>query len=110
MPAGLDHLPPEILGRLRQTYLGHLLETRKSMAPLAEKAVARTAAHDDYAALKHMAHKLGGSGASYGYERLSTAGKTLDGLLHTETGATDAIGRAALDLLAAIDEALAEVT
>ncbi len=109
MPTGLDHLPPEILGRLRQTYLGHLSETRGAVAPLVEKAIARTAAHDDYAALRHMAHKLGGSGASYGYERLSTAGKALDGLLRTEAGATEAIGRAAVDLLAAIDEALADV-
>jgi len=108
MPTGLDHLPPEILGRLRQTYLGHLSETRGAIAPLVEKAVARTAAPDDYATLKHAAHKLGGSGASYGYDGLSKAGKALDGLLRTEAGATDAIGRAAFDLLAAIDEALTE--
>lgn len=107
MPTGLDHLPPEILGRLRQTYLGHMQETRDTIAPLVENAAARSAAREDYAALRHIAHRLGGSGASYGYERLSVTGKALDDLLRTQAGATDAIGRAAVDLLAAIDEALA---
>lgn len=108
MPTGLDHLPPEMLLRLRRTYLGHLSETRGVVAPLADKAAARAAGPDDYDLLRHHAHKLGGSGASYGYERLSTAGKALDGLLRSQTGGADTIGRAAADLLAAIDEALTD--
>jgi HPt (histidine-containing phosphotransfer) domain-containing protein len=69
------------------------------------RAAALTAGGDDYAALKHHAHKLGGSGASYGFGRLSQTGKTLDDLLRTD-GAADAVGQAATELLAAIDEAL----
>ncbi len=106
MPAATDHLPPELLVRLQRTYRGHLAETRGLIAPMVDRAAARTAGSADYAALRHHAHKLGGSGASYGFGRLSQTGKALDELLRTEAGAADAIGRAAQDLLAAIDEAL----
>jgi HPt (histidine-containing phosphotransfer) domain-containing protein len=105
MPAANDHLPPDLLDRLQRTYRGHLAETRGLIAPMVARAAALTAGGDDYAALKHHAHKLGGSGASYGFGRLSQTGKTLDDLLRTD-GAADAVGQAATELLAAIDEAL----
>ncbi|WP_443750663.1 Hpt domain-containing protein [Asticcacaulis solisilvae] len=106
MPAATDHLPPDLLDRLQRTYRGHLAETRAQIAPAIARAAARTADSDDYATLRHHAHKLGGSGASYGFARLSETGKALDSLLRTQTGVTDAIGRAAAELLSAIDEAL----
>jgi len=99
-------IPPALLERLQAKYRERLVETAAILTPLVRHVLSRMAVDSDYQELRAQAHKLAGSGGSYGFDHLSECGRRLDQYLRTHREASDDMDVLALDLMEAVDAAL----
>ena len=90
---------------LRDKYIARLSDTHSIIQPIVERLAAGTATSTDRAGLEACAHKLSGTGASYGFPAIS---ETACGL---EDALRDGVPGARIVILAdALLKAMAEAT
>lgn len=99
-------VPSQALRRLQVKYIGKLAQTRTLVVPLVQRVIARTADEDDFTELRDHAHKLAGTGASFGFGDLTHAGRELDSRLRQVSPPDEQARLLARGLLLAIDTAL----
>ena len=113
MPDDAEHKLLGGMALLRRNYVAHLEERKGELLGFAAIGESRRYEDDERSAIKDMAHKLAGTGATYGMPAVSEAGRTLELLVRRapstaelELGCEDdALLDAIQALIAAIDGA-----
>ena len=83
-------LPQEMMFTLRARYLESVMEKRSLLADVLQNQQSRALTPEDYEGLASLAHKLSGSGATYGFPEISESATRLERLIVDEPQATEA--------------------
>ena len=99
--AAAEALVAAHMAMLRTRYLEAMVEQMKTLSESLAACEGRTLSEEDRAALRHVTHKLAGTGKTYGFPDLSIVARRLDDLMINDPAApVDELARMTRDVLA----------